>query len=217
MTTASPPSARATVRRHAERARYEAEEVYAILDEGLVAHVGTAFEGGGVSVIPMAYGRDGDVLYLHGAPASGVARAAASGAPLCVTVTILDGLVLASSPKKHSMNFRSVVVHGRAREITDDREKERALDAVMDHIVPGRRADVDPPSGKQLRGVSVFALPLDEASAKVRAGGPADADDPPVRLPWTGVLPLRLVPGPPVSAPGETGLVPDYLTSYRRP
>jgi hypothetical protein len=114
------------------------------------------------------------------------------------------------------MNFRSVVVHGQAREITDDGETERALDAVMDHIVPGRGADVDPPAGKQLRGVSVFAVPLDEASAKVRTGGPADADDPPVRMPWTGVLPLRLVPSSPVPAPGETGPAPAYVASYRR-
>jgi nitroimidazol reductase NimA-like FMN-containing flavoprotein (pyridoxamine 5'-phosphate oxidase superfamily) len=191
-----PPTARTTVRRHPERAHYDRASVEAILDEGLVAHVGLAVDGQPY-VIPMVFARVGEALYLHGSAASRLLRALSGGAAVCVTVTLLDGIVLARSAFHHSMNYRSVVVVGRAVPVSDGAERDRALAAMVDHAVPGRSAQVRPPDGKELAATLVIRVPLDEASAKVRTGPPID-DDRDLDLPvWAGVLPVRLVVGDP--------------------
>lgn len=191
---------RTRVDRVAKRATYDRETVYRILDEGLVCHVGVALDGQPF-VLPMAYGRDGDRLYLHGSVASRLAGHLAAGAPVCVTVTHVDGLVLARSGFSSSMNYRSVMVLGAPRPVTDPAEKARALDVIADHLAPGRSRELRPARAKELAATQVLELPLDEVSAKVRTGPPEDpAQD--VDLPiWAGVLPLRLAPGEPEPAP----------------
>jgi hypothetical protein len=218
VTSTTPPSARTTVRRLPDRGSYDRGLAHAILDEGLVAHVGLATENGPV-VIPMLYARDGDRLVLHGSPASRLLRGGAKGAEMCVTVTLVDGLVLARSAFHHSMNYRSVVVIGRAVAIDDLGERRAALDRLVEHIVPGRTADARPPDERELRGTLVLALPLDECSVKVRRG---DAIDEPedMDLPvWAGVIPLTTVAGPPVTAEDLRVEMapPPYATHYARP
>ena len=215
---APPPSARATVRRVPERGSYDRAAAHAILDEGMVAHVGMATADGPV-VIPMLYGRDGDRLLLHGSAASRLIRGAAKGAGLCVTVTLVDGLVLARSAFHHSMNYRSVVVFGRAVAVDDLADRRAALDRLVDHILPGRSDDVRPPDERELRATLVLSLPLDECSVKVRTGGPEDEPrdmDLPV---WAGVVPLATVAGVPVAADDLRGRpeVPAYASAYARP
>jgi nitroimidazol reductase NimA-like FMN-containing flavoprotein (pyridoxamine 5'-phosphate oxidase superfamily) len=212
------PTARTTVRRQPDRGHYDRGLVHAVLDEGLVAHVGLVTENGPV-VIPMLYGRDGDRLLLHGSTASRLMRGGAKGLDLCVTVTLVDGLVLARSAFHHSMNYRSVVVFGRALPVTDLDERRAALDRLVDHIVPGRGPDVRPPSEKELRSTLVLALPLDECSVKVRKGPPLDDEEDLDRPTWAGVVPLTTVPGAPVSAPDlrVDAPIPSYATRYRRP
>lgn len=212
----SDPTPRTTVRRLPDRARYDRATVHAILDEGLVCHVGFV-DAGQPFVIPSSYARVGDRLVLHGSAASRMVKALAAGAPACVTVTLLDGLVLARSGFHHSMNYRSVVVLGTAAEVTDPEEKRRALDAIVEHVAPGRAASVRPPSGNELRATRVVALPLDEASAKVRTGPPKD-DEADYALPvWAGELPLRLEPLAPVADPhGPAVPPPPHVTGWRR-
>ena len=212
------PTARTTVRRQPDRGRYDRDQVHAILDEGLVAHVGLV-SGDGPVVIPMLYGRDGDRLLLHGSTASRLMRGGAKGLDMCVTVTLVDGLVLARSAFHHSMNYRSVVVFGQATPVTDLDERRAALDTLVDHIVPGRGADVRPPSDKELRSTLVLALPLDECSVKLRTGPPLDDEEDLDRYTWAGVVPLTTVPGAPVAAPDLRAdpPVPAYATGYRRP
>jgi nitroimidazol reductase NimA-like FMN-containing flavoprotein (pyridoxamine 5'-phosphate oxidase superfamily) len=212
------PTPRTTVRRLPDRARYDPETVHSILDEGLVCHVGFLDEGQPF-VIPSSYARLGDRLVLHGSAASRMLRALGGGAPACVTVTLLDGLVLARSGFHHSMNYRSVVVVGRATEITDPGEKRRALDAIVDHVAPGRAADVRPPSEAELRATRVVWLALDEASAKVRTGPPKDDPADLALDVWAGELPLRLEAKEPVPDPGlRPGLAPPPEgTAWRRP
>ena len=212
------PSPRTTVRRLPERAAYDRETVHAVLDEGFLAHVGLATDDGPV-VIPMLYARDGDRVLVHGSPASRLLRGGAKGLEMCLTVTHLDGLVLARSAFHHSVNYRSVVVVGRASRLDDLDERRAALDVLVESIVPGRTADARPPSEKELRGTTVLALPLDEASVKVRTGGPLDEDED-MDLPvWAGVIPLSQVPGAPVPDPAQVPAqpVPAYATSYARP
>lgn len=187
---------RTTVRRHPERGEHGRAAVEAILDEGLVAHVGLAVDGQPF-VIPMVYARVGGDLYLHGSAASRLLRALTAGAPVCVTVTLLDGLVLARSAFHHSMNYRSVVILGEAVAVTDPAERERALAAMVDHAIPGRSEEVRAPDRKELAATLLVRVALDEVSAKVRSGPPIDDErdlDVPV---WAGVLPLRLVAGDP--------------------
>ena len=212
------PTDRTTVRRQPDRGRYDRDQVHAILDEGLVAHVGLV-SGDGPVVIPMLYGRDGDRLLLHGSPASRLMRGGAKGLAMCVTVTLVDGLVLARSAFHHSMNYRSVVVFGEATPIVDLDERRAALDQLVDHIVPGRGPDVRPPSEKELRTTLVLALPLDECSVKLRTGPPIDDEEDLDRFTWAGVVPLTTVPGAPVPAPDlRSGpMVPAYAADYRRP
>jgi nitroimidazol reductase NimA-like FMN-containing flavoprotein (pyridoxamine 5'-phosphate oxidase superfamily) len=196
---------RTRVRRQPDRSRDDRAMAYSILDEGRVAHVGFAHDGQPF-VIPMAYGRDGDRLLLHGAKASRLLRTTGGGVPVCVTVTLLDGLVLARSTFHHSMNYRSVVVMGTAERIEDDDERSRCLDVLVDHIVPGRSAEARGPNRVELRQTDVLTLPIDEASVKLRTGGPKD-DPEDLDLPvWAGVLPLRLTPGAPIPDEGVEGL-----------
>ena len=214
----TPPTDRVRVRRLAERGRYDRTTVEAILDEGYVCHVGLAGETGPM-VIPTAYGRDGNELYLHGAPANATLRGASTGVEICVTVTLVDGLVLARSAFHHSINYRSVVIVGRAAEVTGTEEKRRALSVVVDHIVPGRSVDARAPTDNELRATRVLRLPLDEASAKIRTGGPKDDPEDMDLAVWAGVLPLRTAAGPPLADTGRPASMeaPDYLVDYIRP
>lgn len=213
---AAPASARVRVRRLAERGRYELELIHAILDEGFVCHVGVAGPEGPV-VLPTAYGRDGDRLYLHGASANAMLRAAGAG-PVCVTVTLVDGLVLARSAFHHSLNYRSVVVYGRGVEVTDPDEKRRALALIVEHLVPGRGAEARPPTAAELRATRVVRLAISEASAKLRTGGPKDDEEDLGLSVWAGELPVVPVVGAPVPATDlAAGIpVPEYVTGYRR-
>jgi uncharacterized protein len=206
------------VRRLPERARYDRDTIHSILDEGLVCHVGFVAEGQPF-VIPSAYARVDDRLVIHGSAASRMVKALAGGAPACVTVTLLDGLVLARSGFHHSMNYRSVVVVGSATEVTDPAEKRRALDAIVEHVVPGRVASVRPPSEKELQATRVVALPLDEASAKVRTGPPKDDEADHALAVWAGELPLRLERLEPVADPRlAPGIAPPpEVSRWRRP
>jgi uncharacterized protein len=213
---AAPASMRVRVRRLPERGRYERALIDTILDEGFVCHVGVPGPDGPV-VIPTAYGRDGDQLYLHGARANAMLRTAGTG-PICVTVTLVDGLVLARSAFHHSINYRSVVIYGKGEEITDPVEKGRALTIVVEHLIPGRSADARPPTAEELRSTRVVRVRLDEASAKVRAGGPKD-DEEDLTLPiWAGELPLTPAIGLPVAAADLAAGIrpPRYLTDYQR-
>jgi nitroimidazol reductase NimA-like FMN-containing flavoprotein (pyridoxamine 5'-phosphate oxidase superfamily) len=197
MDSISAPSARTTVRRKADRGRYERDVIRAILDEGLVAHVGFTSDFG-VAVLPMVYGRVDDDLYLHGAVGNHMLRTL-DAADVCVTVTLIDGLVLSRSAFHHSMNYRSVVVYGRAELVTDDGEKDRVLRAVVDHMVEGRSGQCRPPTAEERRATRVLRVPLHEASAKVRTGPPIEepAD---LALPYFGgEVPLTLVRGTPVA------------------
>ncbi len=195
MTDVPPPSDRTRVRRLADRGRYDAATVHAILDEAYLAHVGVVVDGE-PRVLPMAFGRADDVLYLHGAVGNALLRGG-HAAEVCVTVTHLDGLVLARSAFHHSMNYRSVVVLGRAEKVTDPDEKRRALDAITDHVLPGRADTSRRTNDSELRQTLVLRVPLAEASAKVRTGPPIDEEED-LDLPyWAGVVPMRLVPGEP--------------------
>ena len=205
------------VRRHPERGVYERDVIAAILDEALICHVGFVHDGHPY-VIPTIHARSGAVLYLHGSPASRMLRTVAGGVDVCVTVTLLDGLVLARSVYNHSMNYRSAVVLGRARQVTEREDKLAALATIVEHLVPGRSLDARPPSDKELAGTLVLALPLDEASAKIREGPPSDFDadlDLPI---WAGVVPLRLHAGAPETDTqiAPTIEVPPYVSGYRR-
>ncbi|HET9316547.1 MAG TPA: pyridoxamine 5'-phosphate oxidase family protein [Vicinamibacteria bacterium] len=207
---------RTTLRRLPERASYDRDAANAILDEALVCHVGFAMDGQPF-VIPTIHARAGRTLYLHGSAASRMLREG-QRVPLCVTVTLVDGLVMARSAFHHSMNYRSVVVLAQAREVTDPEEKIEALRAIVEHVAAGRWDEVRRPTGPELKGTTVLALPIDEASVKIRSGPPKDdAEDHALDV-WAGVVPLRLVPGEPVADPLlREGLRPsDVITRYRR-
>jgi uncharacterized protein len=205
------------VQRHPERGRYDRASLEAILDEGLVAHVGFVHEGRPV-VIPTHYGRDEELLYVHGSPASRMLGDLAHGIELCLTVTLIDGLVLARSAFHHSTNYRSVVVFGRAHRVDGADEKLRALEVITEHIVPGRWAKVRSPDARELATTLVLAIPLEGASAKVRTGPPADDPRDAHRATWAGVLPLHLEAGRPEPDAGvPDGVdVPPYVRGYVR-
>ena len=187
---------RTTLRRKADRGTFDRAAAHAILDEAYLAHVGFVVDGG-PKVLPMTYGRDGDVLYLHGAVGNAMLRAS-TDAEVCVTVTLLDGLVLARSAFHHSMNYRSVVLLGTATKVEDETEKARAFDVLVEHVVPGRTQVARGATPGELRQTLVLRLPIEEGSVKVRTGDAID-DDEDVGLPvWAGSVPLRLVAGEPV-------------------
>ncbi|MEU6488521.1 pyridoxamine 5'-phosphate oxidase family protein [Streptomyces sp. NPDC046887] len=222
-TDAAPATARyaATDRtvptRSRERASYDREVVHAILDEAYVCHLGFVRDGAPV-VLPTLYGRVGERLYVHGSTGSRPLRAAGQadpGLPVCLTVTHVDGLVLARSAFHHSINYRSVVVHGIAHQVTDPAEKSAALDALVDHVVPGRAADSRPGDAKELAATAVLRLDLAEVSAKIRTGGPNDEPED-LTLPyWTGVVPLTRGYGAPIPADDLDPAValPEYLSA----
>ena len=211
------PTGRSTLRRLPKRGEYGREGVYGILDEGFVCHVGFVVEGQPF-VIPTGYARSGDTLYIHGAQASRMLRALKGGIEVCLTVTLVDGMVLARSAFHHSMNYRSVVVFGRAVAVEDAAEKLEALRALTEHLAPGRWAEVRQPTEGEMRATLVLALPLAEASAKVRTGPPVD-DEEDYELPvWAGVVPLRVAAGEPVADPRlPPGIEPPaHVSNYAR-
>jgi nitroimidazol reductase NimA-like FMN-containing flavoprotein (pyridoxamine 5'-phosphate oxidase superfamily) len=194
------PTSRTQVKRLSKRGVYDKAQVHAILDEGFVCHVGFTLDGQ-TYVIPTGYVRVGDRIYIHGSPASRMLSALNQAIDVCLTVTLLDGLVLARSAFHHSMNYRSVVVLGKARLVTDPDEKVEALHAFVEHVVPGRWDEVRQPTAKELQGTYVLALPLGEVSAKVRTGPPID-DEEDYALPiWAGVIPLCTQAGEPLADP----------------
>ncbi len=194
------PSERTKVRREPDRGVYDRAAIDAILDEGLVCHLGFVHDGQPF-VIPTLYGRVGDDVYVHGSAASRMLRTLDAGVNACLTVTLVDGLVLARSIFNHSINYRSVVVLGRATAVAESEDKLRALEAFSDRIVPGRWAEVRPPTEKELKATAILRLPLDEASAKVRVGPPHDDEHDLGVQAWAGVIPLRLEAGRPVPDP----------------
>lgn len=194
------PSPASQVKRHPERGAYDAETVHAILDAAFVGHLGFTVDEQPF-VIPVLYGRDGDRLVVHGSVASRAMRTAATGIRCCFTVTILDGLVLARSTFHHSLNYRSVVVLGTATEIRDEAEKTEALDRMVDHMLAGRSAEARSPNRIELRQTAVLAIPLTEASAKVRTGGPVDDEADLTLDVWAGVVPTTTTWGTPIPDP----------------
>ena len=194
------PTPRSTIRRGAQRARTDRTELYAVLDAGLVGHLGVVLDGSPV-VLPTGYGRRGDTLYLHGSTGAATLRAAAAGAPVCLTVTHVDGVVYARSAFHHSMNYRCAVVHGAAKPVTDPEEHLLGLEALTEHLAPGSWAATRRPDRKELAATALLALDLTEASVKVRTGPPGD-DEQDLSAPvWAGVLPLRTVVGEPEPCP----------------
>ena len=211
------PTPRTTLRRLPARGHFDRATVNAILDEALVCHVGFVSDGQPF-VIPTIHARVGDHVFVHGSAASRMLKTLQGGLPVCLTVTLVDGLVLARSAFHHSMNYRSVVVLGDAEAVTDNGEKWDALHAIVEHVAPGRWSEVREPSAKELAGTLVLRLPIEEASAKVRTGPPLDDEEDYALECWAGVLPLRLTPGTPVPDPRmpEGRPLPASVTGYAR-
>jgi nitroimidazol reductase NimA-like FMN-containing flavoprotein (pyridoxamine 5'-phosphate oxidase superfamily) len=212
------PTGRTTLKRLPERGTYDRSVIDAILDEAVICHLGFSVDGQPF-VLPTIHGRLGDTVYVHGSVASRMLRSLGKGAPACLTVTLLDGLVVARTGFHSSMNYRSVMLLGHPRKVEDPQERLRALDVVVDHVLPGRAAEMRRPSELELRQTVVLALPITEGSAKVRTGGPKDDPEDVDGDAWAGVLPLSLVPGEPVAAddlrPGIP--VPPTVTGWGRP
>ena len=214
------PTDRTTIRRKADRGRYERALVHGVLDEALHCTVAFVVDGRPWAV-PTIHARVDEALYLHGAPANHMLRSAAAGSEVCVTATLVDGLVLARSWFHHSTNYRSVVLFGRAERVDDPAEKRAALRALVEHVMPGRADDARAPTDEELRATLVLRLPIEEASAKVRAGGPIDDDEDLALDVWAGELPLRLEAEAPradtLLDAGRAAAVPAYVTSWGRP
>ena len=211
------PTDRTQVKRLPKRGNYDRETVYNILDTAFVCHVGFTVDGQPF-VIPTNYGRSGDTLYLHGSAASRMLNTLSDGVPVCVTVTHVDGLVLARSAFHHSVNYRSVVILGKAQLVEDPAEKMEALRIFTEHVMKGRWNDVRIPTEQELKATTVLSLPLEEVSAKVRTGGPID-DEPDYALPvWAGVLPLETVAKTPLPDARRKNdpPIPEYLKNYKR-
>jgi nitroimidazol reductase NimA-like FMN-containing flavoprotein (pyridoxamine 5'-phosphate oxidase superfamily) len=216
---AQPLSERVRLRRRRERSDYGRATIDAILDEALIAHLGFADQGGQPFVIPTLHARCGDVVYLHGSAAGRTMRVLAAGAPACLTVSLLDGLVLARSAMHHSANYRSVMLLGQARSVRAPAEKLAAFEAIVEHIVPGRWRDVRPPTDNELKATAVLAMAIDEASAKVRTGPPVDDQEDYALPTWAGVIPLSTRAEPPQPDPRLAAALrpPAYASAYRRP
>jgi nitroimidazol reductase NimA-like FMN-containing flavoprotein (pyridoxamine 5'-phosphate oxidase superfamily) len=217
MTTNNTRTERTKVKRLPARGAYDRETIYSILDEGFICHVGFSVDGQPY-VIPTGYARIGDDLYIHGSAASRMLRNLSKGVDICVTVTLVDGLVLARSAFHHSINYRSVVILGKAELVEDREEKDKVLEAFTEHVIPGRWADIRWPNELEMKATSVLKLPIEEASAKIRTGGPKDDDEDYDMNVWAGVLPLSVRTGEPI--PDDVlreGLdVPDHVMRYSR-
>ncbi|MBK9156106.1 MAG: pyridoxamine 5'-phosphate oxidase family protein [Chloracidobacterium sp.] len=207
---------RTKVKRLPARGAYDRETIYPILDEAFICHVGFVVDGQPY-VIPTAFARIGDDLYIHGSSASRMLRSISKGIDICVTVTLVDGLVLARSAFHHSINYRSVVVLGKATLVEDADEKEKALEAFTEHLIPGRWPEIRWPNELELKATSVLKLPIEEASAKVRTGDPKDDDEDYVMNVWAGVIPLTTAAGTPVpdSLLNDGITIPEHVTNYR--
>jgi nitroimidazol reductase NimA-like FMN-containing flavoprotein (pyridoxamine 5'-phosphate oxidase superfamily) len=214
-----PASERVRLRRKRERGSYDRSVIDAILDEALIAHLGISEPDGQPIVTPTLHARRGDVVYCHGSVASRTLRALAAGAPVCLTVSLLDGLVLARSAMHHSANYRSAMLLGRATVVEDAAEKRIAAEAIVEHVVPGRWSEVRPPTENELKATAMLAIPIDEASAKVRTGPPLDDEEDYALAAWAGVLPIHTALGTPEPDPRlRPGIAPPgYATAYRRP
>jgi nitroimidazol reductase NimA-like FMN-containing flavoprotein (pyridoxamine 5'-phosphate oxidase superfamily) len=217
MSKAQSPTQRTRVVREPDRGVYDRETVYQILDEGFLCHVGFVVDGQPF-VIPTSFGRKQDSLYIHGSAASRMLRQMKESVPVCVTVTLLDGLVLARSVFNHSMNYRSVLILGKATLVDYPEEKLAALRILSEHIIPGRWDDARQPNERELKATSVLRLPIEEFSAKVRTGPPIDDEEDYPFPTWAGVVPLEMMVGAPINDPRlEPGrVVPDYVRKYSR-
>jgi nitroimidazol reductase NimA-like FMN-containing flavoprotein (pyridoxamine 5'-phosphate oxidase superfamily) len=211
----STPTPRTRVVREPQRAVYDRDTVNQILDEAFLCHVGFVVDGQPF-VIPTSFGRDGDVLYIHGSAASRMLRNLDQGVPVCITVTLLDGLVLARSVFNHSMNYRSVVILGTATIVDDPAEKLAALRALSEHIIPDRWDDSRQPNEKELKATSVLRLPINEFSAKVRVGPAVDDEEDYAFPTWAGVIPLEMTVGAAIRDERSEQELPTYLKSYSR-
>jgi len=217
MPDSNTPSPRTRLVREPQRGVYDCAAAYKILDEGFICHVGFVSDGQPY-VIPTGYGRSGNNLYIHGSAASRTLRHLAQSLPVCVTVTLLDGLVLARSIFNHSMNYRSVVILGNAVLVEDPKEKVEALRVLSEHILPGRWKDSRQPNERELKVTSVLRLPINDFSAKVRQGPPIDDEQDYAFPTWAGVIPLETVAGTPINDPhlDASVEVPDYARHYSR-
>ena len=217
MSQPSTPTQRTRVVREAQRGVYDRETVYRILDEGFICHVGFVVDGQPF-VIPTSYGRSGDKLYIHGSAASRMLRNLDQGIPVCITVTLLDGLVLARSIFNHSMNYRSVVILGTASVVKDPAEKLEALHTLSEHILPGRWADSRQPNEQELKATFALRVPIDEFSAKVRQGPPIDDEEDYAFRTWAGVIPLNTLSGKPIADDrcDPSIPMPEYASAYTR-
>jgi hypothetical protein len=214
-----PASERTTLHRYAHRAAYDRPTINAILDQAIVCHVGLQTDKGFPVVIPLAYGRVGDIVYLHGSAASRLFRGARrSSVEICMTVTMVDGLVVARSTYNTDINYRSVMVIGHATEVRDLDEKRQGLESLVEHIIPGRSRDARPPSEKELRSTMLLRLPLAESSSKIRKGWPADEEEDYELAIWAGVVPFTHTIEAPLDDPALRFrlLPPDYIVNYQR-
>jgi nitroimidazol reductase NimA-like FMN-containing flavoprotein (pyridoxamine 5'-phosphate oxidase superfamily) len=218
MSDVANPTDRSTVKRLPGRGVYDRAVIHQILDQGLVCHLGFVVEGQPF-VIPTTYVRMGDTIYVHGSPASRMLQALEGGVAACVTVTLVDGLVLARSAFHHSINYRSVVVFGTASLVEDPQQKVKVLQALVDHLISGRWQDIRHPNLQELKRTLVLAIPIEEASAKVRKGPPIDDEEDYGLDVWAGVVPLRLVASDPVPDPRLAPDIspPEYAASYSGP
>jgi uncharacterized protein len=211
-------SDRVRLRRKRERGSHEREVIDTILDEALIAHLGIVERDGQPLVVPVLHARCGDVVFVHGSAAGRTMRLLGAGAPMCLTVSLIDGLVLARSAMHHSANYRSVMLFGKAAPVEDPAAKRAACRAIVEHIAPGRWRDVRPPNDNELKATLILELPIEECSAKVRTGPPVD-DEPDYALPtWAGVIPLSLAAGAPQADPRlRAGIeMPEYARAYER-
>lgn len=214
-----PPTPRTRVRRLPELGAYDRATIDPILDEAVYCHLAWVGPDGDPRVIPTIHTRIGDSLYVHGSAASSTLRGIKGGVPVAIAVTLVDGIQFARSMFEHSMSYRTVIVYGRAEEVTDPQELEQVFGAITDQVAPGRSQDARPPSPDEIRQTTFVKIPIDEASAKVSAGFPEDAEADMDLDVWAGVLPLRLVAGEPETSPDlKPGIpTPDYVTRWRRP
>ncbi len=215
---ATPASDRVRLRRRRERGHHGRETIDAILDEALVAHLAIVLPDGQPLALPTLHARQGDVVYCHGASAGRTMRASGSGGPVCLTVSLIDGLVLARSAMHHSANYRSAVLFGRGRPVEDHAEKLAAFETIVERIVPGRWDEVRPPTENELRATALVAIDIDEASAKIRTGPPVDDEEDYALDAWAGVIPLSLGIGAPQPDPRLRPEIelPERLSAYRR-